>query len=265
MERLLRPVGVFDSGIGGISVLAEALRLLPFENYVYYGDHLHVPYGDKQPGEVLALTRTAVEKLVGMGCKAIILACNTATSAAASTLRQELDMPIIGMEPALKPASELAGDGDVLVMATQMTLSQPKFRRLMQRYGKNAVEVPCPGLMEYVESEQLSGEAITAELQALLFSHIGKPMKAAVLGCTHYVFLRQAIRATLGEKIPLLDGNRGTVLQLERRLREQNLLCSEDKHGGNVDFYTSAVDEGETLKKMERMLRVALEQNEIPS
>ena len=130
MERNRQPIGIFDSGLGGISVLAEALKVLPAENYLYYGDNLHIPYGDKSPEEVLALTHQAMDKLTQLRCKAIVLACNTATSAAAGAMRQELDLPIIGMEPALKPASQLSGEGDVLVMATQMTLSQT-FRQLL--------------------------------------------------------------------------------------------------------------------------------------
>ena len=150
MDR--RPVGIFDSGLGGISVLGQMLDVLPEENFVYYGDTRNIPYGDKRPEEVLRLTHLAVDKLIAMDCKAVVIACNTATSAAAGPLRQELHMPVIGMEPALKPASLLPGDGYVVVMATHMTLTQPKFLRLMERYGQNALPVPCPGLMECVEA-----------------------------------------------------------------------------------------------------------------
>ena len=106
-----RPVGMLDSGLGGISVLAQALRDLPREDYVYFGDTAHIPYGDKDPAEVLRLTRLGVDKLMEHGCKAIVIACNTATSVAAAQLRQELTLPVIGIEPALKPASLLPGDG----------------------------------------------------------------------------------------------------------------------------------------------------------
>ena len=140
-----RPVGVFDSGLGGVTVLMSAVRLLPGEDFIYLGDNLHAPYGDRTPAEVLLFTREAVHSLIHMGCKAVLIACNTATSAAAATLRNELDLPIVGMEPALKPASLLPGEGRVLVMATAMTLRLEKFHRLMERYGENAAPIPCPG------------------------------------------------------------------------------------------------------------------------
>ena len=195
MDR--RPVGVFDSGLGGISVLGQMLDVLPEENFVYYGDTRNVPYGDKRPEEVLRLTHLAVDKLIAMDCKAVVIACNTATSAAAGPLRQELHMPVIGMEPALKPASLLPGDGYVVVMATQMTLTQPKFLRLMERYGQNALPVPCPGLMECVEAGVFSGPRVEGLLDRLLASVRGMPVKAVVLGCTHYPFLRGAISPLL--------------------------------------------------------------------
>lgn len=168
MDR--RPVGIFDSGLGGISVLGQMLDVLPEENFVYYGDTRNIPYGDKRPEEVLRLTHLAVDKLIAMDCKAVVIACNTATSAAAGPLRQELHMPVIGMEPALKPASLLPGDGYVVVMATHMTLTQPKFLRLMERYGQNALPVPCPGLMECVEAGVFSGPRVEGLLDRLLAS-----------------------------------------------------------------------------------------------
>lgn len=154
-----RPVGLLDSGLGGISVLGEALRQLPNEDYVYYGDTANAPYGDKTPEEVLGLVHQAVERLIELRCKAIVIACNTATSVSAGKLRQELALPIIGMEPALKPASLLPGEGKILVMATRVTLALPKFQALMAQYGWDAVPVPCPGLMECVERGELEGPA----------------------------------------------------------------------------------------------------------
>ena len=160
-----RPVGLLDSGLGGISVLGEALRQLPNEDYVYYGDTANAPYGDKTPEEVLGLVHQAVERLIELRCKAIVIACNTATSVSAGKLRQELALPIIGMEPALKPASLLPGEGKILVMATRVTLALPKFQALMAQYGRDAVPVPCPGLMECVERGELEGPQVTALLR----------------------------------------------------------------------------------------------------
>ena len=219
-----RPIGVFDSGFGGISVLAEVARLLPGEDLIFLGDNLHAPYGDRTPAEVLAYTRAAVETLLAQGCKAIVLACNTATSAAGASLRQAYSLPIIGMEPALKPAELLPGEGKVLVMATAMTLKLEKFHLLMQRYGQHAEPVPCPGLVELIEAGERTGERMQALLQALLSPHLQTPVKAVVLGCTHYVFLRPALAAFLPDGVQLVDGNLGTARQLQAQLIAHDLL-----------------------------------------
>lgn len=246
-----RPVGFFDSGLGGISVLGEALSVLPDENFVYFGDTLHIPYGDKPPQTVRTYTHEAVERLIALDCKAIVLACNTATSAAAGALRQELDMPIIGMEPALKPAALMPGDGKVLVMATRVTLTQPKFQRLMEQYGRDAIPLPCPGLMECVEAGELDGPRVDALLDKLLSPYRDTPIKAVVLGCTHYPFLRRAIAAHLPEGTPLVDGNLGTVRQLARRLSEEGLCAAGP--GGGVAFLSSAEGE-EAARRMQLLL-----------
>ncbi len=233
-----RPVGFFDSGLGGVSVLGEAVRLLPCERFIYFGDTAHIPYGDKPPQQVLAYTHAAVDKLVALGCKAIVIACNTATSVAAGVLRQELSMPIIGMEPALKPAELLPGEGHVLVLATRVTLSLPKFHQLMRSYGQHAVPVPCPGLMELVEAGVMDGPEVDALLQKLLRPYAGLRIKAVVLGCTHYPFLRRPIARYFGPGVALVDGNLGTVRQLQRRLTQEDLLSPGP--GGDVTFLSSA-------------------------
>lgn len=251
-----RPVGMLDSGLGGISVLAQALRDLPREDFVYFGDTAHIPYGDKDPSEVLRLTRQGVDRLLEHGCKAIVIACNTATSVAAAQLRQELQLPVIGIEPALKPASLLPGEGQILVLATQVTLKLPKFQALMERYGDHAVPVPCSGLMECVEDGQLEGERVDALLSELLTPYVDKPVKAVVLGCTHYPFLKRAISAFLPEGTPLIDGNAGTVRQLGRRLAEENLQAAPDHTGGHVTFLTSS-ENPDTIPRMQKMLQTA--------
>lgn len=249
-----RPVGFFDSGLGGISVLGESLRLLPHEDYIYFGDTAHIPYGDKAPEEILELTHQAVDRLIALGCKAVVIACNTATSAAAAPLRQELHMPVIGMEPALKPASLLERPGKILVMATHTTLTQPKFHALMARYGADAVPVPCPGLMECVEGGWLEGPRVDKVLRELLGPHLNQPIKAVVLGCTHYPFLRKAIAAFFAPDVPLIDGNLGAVRQLKRRLTEENLLCSRERQGC-ITFLSSSEDEA-TPTHMQAMLQL---------
>lgn len=249
-----RPVGLLDSGLGGISVLGEALRQLPNEDYVYYGDTANAPYGDKTPEEVLGLVHQAVERLIELRCKAIVIACNTATSVSAGKLRQELALPIIGMEPALKPASLLPGEGKILVMATRVTLALPKFQALMAQYGWDAVPVPCPGLMECVERGELEGPQVTALLRQLLGPWLSQPVKAVVLGCTHYPFLRKAIAALFPKETPLIDGNAGSVRQLRRRLEEQDLL-SDRQEPGRITFLSSSEDPS-VLQRMQTMLEL---------
>ena len=248
-----RPVGFLDSGLGGISVLGEALQLMPDENYIYYGDTRNIPYGDKPPEEVYRCTHAAVDELIARGCKAIVIACNTATSAAAAQLRQELSLPIIGMEPALKPASMLPGDGRVLVMATQNTLRLPKFQALMELYGKDAIPLPCSGLMECVEEGHLSGARVENLLQTLFEPYRSENIKAVVLGCTHYPFLRDTIRRFFPPETTLMDGNLGTVKQLRRRLEEEDLLSSGP--GGNVTFLSSLEGE-DPIRRMRQMLQM---------
>jgi len=255
-----RPVGLLDSGLGGISVLGEALRQLPNEDYVYYGDTANAPYGDKTPEEVLGLVHQAVERLIELRCKAIVIACNTATSVSAGKLRQELALPIIGMEPALKPASLLPGEGKILVMATRVTLALPKFQALMAQYGRDAVPVPCPGLMECVERGELEGPQVTALLRQLLGPWLSQPVKAVVLGCTHYPFLRKAIAALFPAGTPLIDGNAGSVRQLRRRLEEEGLL-SNRQEPGRVTFLSSS-EEPSVLQRMQTMLELCANESE---
>lgn len=253
-----RPVGMLDSGLGGISVLAQALKDLPRENFVYFGDTAHIPYGDKDPAEVLRLTRGGVDRLIQHGCKAIVIACNTATSVAAQQLRSELTLPVIGIEPALKPASLLPGEGQILVLATQVTLRLPKFHALMERYGDHAIPVPCSGLMECVEAGQLEGDRVEGLLRELISPYAGTPIKAVVLGCTHYPFLRKAIAAQLPPGTPLVDGNAGTVRQLGRRLAAEGLEAPPEQQGGHVTFLSSSPGP-ETIGRMQQMLQTALD------
>lgn len=245
------PIGIFDSGVGGISVLKCARLLLPHEDFVYYGDTAHAPYGTKPPEEVLHFTTNVVNELLERKVKAIVIACNTATSVAAAQLREKLTLPIIGMEPALKPASMMRRNGRVLVLATPVTLSLPKFKHLMDLYGQGCIPVPCPGLMDLVEAGKLAGEEITTLLQKLLKPYEREHIDAIVLGCTHYVFLRKTVEH-LFPNACVVDGNEGTVRQLKRRLEEEGLLSLSQSHG-RVELLTSGEHE-KVLPLMERLL-----------
>ena len=163
MKDARRPIAVFDSGVGGISVLRALVDLMPNENYIYYGDSIHAPYGSKTLEEVRALTEMHVLHLLEAGAKAVVIACNTATSADISILRERYQhIPMIGIEPAVKPAVESGEHPGVLVLATPMTIREMKFRTLLMRYEKDAdiYPLPCPGLVEYIERGVLSGPSL---------------------------------------------------------------------------------------------------------
>lgn len=235
------PIGFFDSGMGGISVLKGTLRLLPGEDYLYFGDSLHAPYGVRPVEEVQFLTGAAVEHLLERGAKAVVLACNTATSAAAALLREKYPyIPIIGTEPALKPAVERHPGGRILVMATAMTLQEQKFLDLWQSFREQAeiIPVPCSGLMEFVERGILQGEEVEQFLLERLEPFLKVSVDAVVLGCTHYPFLRGTIQRIVGRRAEILDGSEGVARQLRRRLAEMDLLNCRDS-GGTVTFENS--------------------------
>ncbi len=247
-------IGVFDSGVGGVSVLRDMARLLPRERFVYYGDNLNAPYGTKSEEEIRTLAMHVADVLLALKVKALVVACNTATSAAIIQLREKLDIPVVGMEPALKPASQMQHGGKVIVLATPATLRQSKFQRLCELYGQNAVIQPCAGLMEFAEREELEGPAIDRYLSDMLAPYEKEQVDAAVLGCTHYVFLKKAIAKAL-PGVPLVDGNDGTARRLEYLLTERNLL--RKKGEGEIAFMTSG-DQETCIPLMERLFRMEI-------
>ena len=236
------PIGMFDSGSGGISVLREAVKMLPNEDFIYYGDSLNAPYGTKSEAQVLDLAENAMRFLLEKDVKAIVIACNTATAAAARTLREKYPIPIIGMEPALKPASEMQKNGVILVLATPGTLKSEKYALLSEKYGSHSIPLPCPGLMEFAERGECDSEALDEYLDALFAPYRDTAIDAAVLGCTHYVFLKRAIQKHLPASCAVIDGNEGTVRQLIRRLQVEDLLCKSDKKG-IISMFSSGNDD----------------------
>ena len=223
------PIAVFDSGLGGISVLRELRRQLPQERFLYFGDSANAPYGTRPTEEIRALTLKNAERLFSMGAKALVLACNTATSAAVDELRARYpEKIIIGIEPALKPAVDRHPNGKILVMATEATLRERKFAALMERDGAHCqiCKCPCPALVELVERGQTSGDAVEAALRGYLADYLLPPPDAVVLGCTHYPFLRAVVRVVVGEGPELLDGADGTAKETRRRLAAADLLRS---------------------------------------
>ena len=242
------PIGVFDSGVGGIGTLAALRRELPQERFLFYGDTANAPYGTKTREDCMACIERVMTHLLAHDVKAVVIACNTATAVAAAELRARYDLPIIGIEPALKPAHELRHGGSILVLATPMTLRLEKFRALYAKYGEGAIPLPCPGLMELVEAED--NEAARRYLLALFAPYDLTRVDAVVLGCTHYVFLRPILAEILPSTVSVLDGNEGTARQLRRVLTERDLLASGE---GSVTLETSG-DPEIVLPVMQRLL-----------
>ena len=236
------PIGFMDSGLGGLSVLRAAVKVMPQEDFIYYGDSAHAPYGTKPQEEIKKLTFDVVEQLLEQGIKGLAVACNTATSAAVRSLRMEYpNLPIVGIEPAIKPAVTCYEGGRILVMATPMTIKQPKYHKLLDKYSDKAeiVSVACPGLMEFVEQGNLDGDELDTYFEEHLNPYLTDDTETIVLGCTHYPFLKHHIMRFLGDKkIALIDGSLGTANELRRRLNEQNLLKDENGEG-TVTIYNS--------------------------
>ncbi|MGV8145928.1 MAG: glutamate racemase [Alkaliphilus sp.] len=223
------PIGVFDSGIGGISVLAELVNQMSNENFVYYADSANAPYGKKTTEEVKQLALDAGSFLVDYGIKALVVACNTATSAAINELRNKWAMPIVGMEPALKPAIEANKGGKIVAMATSVTIKEEKFAKQISKFSDKAeiIKLPCPGLAWLIENNDSESEGFETKIEHYLegvFRNIKfNDNDAIVLGCTHYVFIKDNIIKVIDKDVLLFDGNKGTVMQLGRMLGDMKL------------------------------------------
>ena len=248
MDQKDAAIGIFDSGVGGVSVLSEVARLLPQEHLYYMGDNAHAPYGTKRPEEVRTYCMRIVEEMQSLPVKAVVIACNTASSVAAPDIRATFDFPVIAMEPALKPAHMIRKNGRILVLATPVTLSLPKFRHLYDLYGEGAEAVPCPGLMELVEKEDDAGAK--DYLERIFSRYDLQTLDAVVLGCTHYVFLRDMVISLLPEHTAVLDGNLGTARQLKRVLENRGML--RESGTGTLSFHSTG-DETMLVPLMQRL------------
>jgi glutamate racemase len=247
------PIGVFDSGLGGISVVREIVRDMPAEHVLYFGDSANAPYGIKTPEEVRDLSFGIVERFMQQGVKAVVIACNTATSAAVNDLRERYDIPIIGMEPALKIACD-RGDVPsdphhipqrVIVAATPLTLRERKFALLMNRFtAQNTIfKEPCPSLVDIVESGHLGEHDLVMHTLHDYFDRYElASVDSVVLGCTHFVFYRDYFRELLPERAAIIDGNEGTVRHLSVVLESLGKLAPEHA-SGSVEMTNSDPDE----------------------
>jgi glutamate racemase len=248
-------IAVFDSGVGGLSVLRHLRQTMPGETYIYYGDCANAPYGSRTTEDVRALTLAAAKKLMTeYPVKALVVACNTATAAAIRQLRAAYpDLIVIGIEPALKLAADTCPGGRIGVMATEVTLREEKFDALMHRFDKGCAvtKIPAPGLVERIENGDVDGAETETLLQRLLAPCVGK-LDALVLGCTHYPFAAAAISRVLGPGVLLLDGGEGTAKETKRRLQAANLLS--DKREGKL-LLTASGDQSRFIAVAEKLLR----------
>ena len=221
-----RYIAVFDSGVGGISVLRHLLRQLPGEHFLYYGDSANAPYGTKSTRQVRQLAMEVAQRLYSRGIKALVVACNTATAAAIAQLREAYpDLIVVGVEPAIKVALDRFPRGRIGVIATPVTLEGEKFHALLQRLcpDRDIALIPAPGLADLVEAGKQNGPEGEALLRQLLAPDIGK-LDALVLGCTHYPFATPMLRKLLGDSVALLDGGEGTALHTRMELERKGLL-----------------------------------------
>ena len=224
------PIGIFDSGLGGLSVLREVRAMLPHESLIYFADSRYAPYGEKPEHFVEARTLQVCEWLVAQGCKALVIACNTATMHAVQTLRERLAVPIIGVEPGLKPAASISQSKIVGVLATANTLKSAKFNRLLASLAQESRYLCAAGhgLVSLIEQGDISSAAIREKLAAYLLPMLDAGADTLVLGCTHYPFLSDTIRDMVGSRLTLIDTGTAIARQLARKLAEFDLAAAPD-------------------------------------
>lgn len=249
-------IGFFDSGIGGVSVLYEALKMMPEEDYIYYADTKNVPYGTKPKDIVRKYIIDAADFIASHGVKALVVACNTATSIAIEDLRKRFDFPIIGMEPAVKPAVEKNGGGKrVLVTATPLTIREEKLKNLIQRLdGENIVDLlPLPGLVQFAESLEFNDDKVIPYLKEELSRFNGENFGTIVMGCTHFSLYKDMFKK-LYSNADVIDGSTGTVRNLKRILSEAGALGGGR---GTVEYFNSGepVKNEEGRRKFEILLK----------
>lgn len=247
------PIGMFDSGVGGIGTLREAVKAMPNEHFIFFGDTANAPYGVKPRERVQELSINIVENLKKRGVKAVVIACNTATSASEAALLERFDFPIIGIEPALEAAQKVRSeDGVILSIATPGTIAGERYQKLAQRFGEGVHSIPCPGLMEFVERYEFDTPALREYFEERFAPYAGEKVDAITLGCTHYVFLKNALHK-LYPDAQLLEGNGKVVDRLRQALEERDALAPPDQEG-SVELLSSGGEEAI------RLMRTLLEQ-----
>lgn len=239
-----RPIGVFDSGVGGLSVLQALRQELPHEHFLYVADSGFAPYGDRSPEFVAERALAIAHFLESHGAKALVVACNTATAIAAATLRARYSMPIVAIEPAVKPAASRTRSRVVGVLATAGTLASPNVGKLLANYGSDVEFViqPCPGLADQVERGQLASDETRALVTRYVRPIVEKGADIIVLGCTHYPFIRSMIREIAGPSVDIIDPATPVARELRRRLESAGLL-NDAPDAGTEEFRTTGAVE----------------------
>lgn len=248
-------IGFFDSGIGGITVLHDALNIVKNADFLYYADTENVPYGSKTKQQVSAFVLHAADFLVRHGVDALVVACNTATSVAIEALRQKYTIPIIGMEPAVKPAVENHKDKRILVTATALALKEEKFKQLITRLDcEDIVDLlPLPGLVQFAENLTFDAPSVYAYLRDELSPFDMCNYQTIVLGCTHFIYFKPVFRDLLGPEIDIINGNRGTVNKLLVTMADLKIPATGN---GTITYYQSGrlVSDNKTLQKFSGLL-----------
>lgn len=229
MNQRDRQIVIFDSGVGGITVLYKALKALPKEEFIYYADVKNVPYGTKSKETVRDLILTAISGLDHIPIKALVMACNTGTSVAISDLREKYDYPIIGMEPAIKPAIEQNKPGKVLVLATDLTLKEDKYQSLINdlHAEDQITQMAMPELVEAAEEYNFGDRRLINAINEKFNQIEWKGYHTIVLGCTHFVYFKPMLKKLLPDHLAIIDGNQGTVNRLQS-------LISPNENGTSI-------------------------------
>lgn len=233
-------IGIFDSGIGGLTLLTQARLSLPQENFIFYADTDHVPYGTKTKQEIISYVREVLQFMQKQDCKAVVIACNTATAAAAKVVREEFDFPIIGIEPAVKPAVAQSMGKRVMVIATPLTIKEEKLKNLVASVDDmHLVDlVAFPGLVTFAENHQFTGKEVEDYIKETLADYDMTQYSEFVLGCTHFNYFKDSYAKIFPKGIQLIDGSEGTINQLKRVL-EQKQLLETSKEQGRVRYFYS--------------------------
>ncbi|MBA3029559.1 MAG: glutamate racemase [Desulfobacteraceae bacterium] len=243
------PIGLFDSGIGGLSVLQRIREVLPHENVIYVSDAGHLPYGDKPRAYIEKRCFSLTDFLIQNKAKAIVVACNTATAAAIETLRGVYTLPVIGVEPGVKPGLAVTQTGVVGILATTETLKSRKFENLVSRFCNDCKVVvqECPGLVEQIEHMDLSGEKTVSLVKRYVASLLDQGADTLVLGCTHYPLISDLIESVAGNRVRVIDTGFAVAREVVRRLTEAELLSTAEKPGTEIFWTTGNLDKMEKL------------------